>query len=58
MGSIFIEIFDIEVLFAIYPIVYLSRQYGNFQKEVTGIFCFYRNFYRIIFQTFKFKKDS
>ena len=29
MGSIFIEIFDVKVLNAIYPKVYISRQYGN-----------------------------
>ena len=28
MGSIFIEIFDAKVLYAIYPIIYISRQYG------------------------------
>ena len=29
MGNIFIEIFDIKVLYAIHPIVYISRQYGK-----------------------------
>ena len=29
MGSIFIEIFDVKVLYAIYPMVYISRQYGK-----------------------------
>ena len=30
MGSIFIVIFDVNVLNAIYPMVYISRQYGIF----------------------------
>ena len=37
MGSIFIEIFDVEVLNSIYPMVYISKKYGSF-----FILCLYR----------------
>ena len=30
MVRIFIEILDTKVLYAIYPMVYMSRRYGNF----------------------------
>ena len=29
MGSTFMEIFDVKVLYAIYPMVHISREYGN-----------------------------
>ena len=29
MGCIFIEIFDVKVSYAIYPMIYISRQYGT-----------------------------
>ena len=35
MGSIFIKIFDPKVLYAIYLMVYISRQYqGNLKKQL------------------------
>ena len=35
MDSIFIEIFDVKVLYAIYLLVCISRQYGKLKCSVT-----------------------
>ena len=55
MGSIFIEIFDVKFLNAIYSMVYIytSRQYGNFLTVLDSRFffeisCFYNCFFAIL----------
>ena len=37
MGSLFIEIFDFKVLYAIYPMAYISRQYGKYTNKILRI---------------------
>ena len=55
MVSIFIEIFDAKVLYAINPMVYISRQYGNTQKLLINnkltFFQFFRTFFFISLKT-------
>ena len=33
MGGLFIETFDVKVLYAIYPMAYVSRQYGKYNGQ-------------------------